>query len=148
MKPIWSLLFLLWSVSTQAQQTTILTQQEPNVPSILPAEAATFFRTFEDAVQYLASKGKPRDQRRAFAQRFSMQFATDAVIQVMNGKKKLNLKPLDYFYRLVDLNYDSIDISFNIESEQAWQQKSEWWSKQYGFTQSTVCKKKGLVTES
>jgi hypothetical protein len=106
------MLWVLLSASTavHAQQRT----QEPTYPTILNEEARRFLVEFQNMVKYLADKGNPEADRLAKATAFSKKFKQGAKIEVLNGKKKTVLTPLTYFKRVIHLNYDKVNIDFQL----------------------------------
>jgi hypothetical protein len=129
MKHSFAILLLMWSV--------VATAQEKNPPIVIPGEASKFLIDFQKAVMYLADRTIPAANRIQYAQSFAKKFAKDAIIQVMNGDKKESLTPLKYFYRLIELNYDKVEIGFVVNKQSPFKETADgWWTTQYELTQS------------
>lgn len=125
----------LWAQQPKTAKVMIQQQPEPTAPAILTSEAADFFKAFQTAVTYIANKKVPRGSRKTYALSFAAQFAEGAVIQVQNGSQKKGYEPLAYFNRLIDLNYEQVEISFNIQDNTPFQQNKGWWETTYTFGQ-------------
>jgi hypothetical protein len=141
MKNYLTLLSFFWVLPMWAQQS------EPLVPSILPAEAAQFLRDFEKTVSYLADKRVDSMTRVNQAIAFSGRFASKAVIQIMNSNKKaISLSPLEYFQRVIALNYEEVSIGFEVVKHEPFAQKPDhWWNKRYILKQTFKGKRGGKV---
>jgi hypothetical protein len=136
MKHSFAILLFFWSVAATAQ--------EQNPPVAIPGAASEFLRDFQNAVKYLADKTIPRPRRMQFAASFAKTFAPDAVIQVMNGNDKITLTPKNYFERLIDLNYDTVEIGFTVNKQSPFKKTTDnWWTTQYEITQSFTGSRNG-----
>ncbi|MEO0041144.1 MAG: hypothetical protein RL329_592 [Bacteroidota bacterium] len=145
-----SMLFLVPMWAQRIQQTNIRTQQpsESNAPKVLDNEAKTFLEQFQKGISYLADKKYTRSKRRTYATSFASRFAADAMIQVMNGDDTKSFKPIDYFNRLIDLNYDQVSIQFEVIRQTPFQQvKDAWWQINYELLQHFKATRNRKISE-
>jgi hypothetical protein len=62
----------------------------------------------------------------------------------MNGNDKITLTPKNYFERLIDLNYDTVEIGFTVNKQSAFKKTTDnWWTTQYEITQSFTGSRNG-----
>jgi hypothetical protein len=126
-------------------------KSEPEQPNILREEALLFLKEFEDIVSFLARKDPKytNDAKFMIAEAFAAKFREKAIIEVLNPAGKLKkYVPIDYFRKLINLNYDEVTISFKtITGGTKFQPlpKKGQWKTLYMIGQTSKCVKEGKV---
>lgn len=148
MKSYLTLFWLSMALPLGAQQPNLVPQQrvEPDVPTVLQAEAQLFLIEFQKTAQFLADKSNEYTQKVYRAETFVKKFRTDAVIEVMNGKKVIKLTPLQYFHRLIDLKYEQVNITFKLVKNNGVNRvEKDQYKSQYVIQQDTRLSTDGTV---